>query len=122
MMPLVGRIVNDIVGTYRHLERVLMEAEEIKDESEDESLLAAKEAEAKVLLDQFQGYVRELERLGGTIKDYQYGLVDFCGDFNGQVVYYCWSPGEEPVNFWHDAGKECSTRVTLDGTKPKLLK
>jgi hypothetical protein len=53
------------------------------------------------VLDRFQGLIQEIEALGGTVKDYERGFIDFYGDVGGEIVYLCWSRGEASISHWH---------------------
>ena len=33
--------------------------------------------------------IQEIEALGGTVKDYEQGFIDFYGDVSGEIVYLC---------------------------------
>ena len=45
------------------------------------------DAEVARLLDTFQALVEEIEALGGTVKDYERGMIDFYGEVEGEIVY-----------------------------------
>jgi hypothetical protein len=101
-LPLVRRIVGDIVRTH---------GEVLKHQAELEHLTAAREqAAAQGLLDQavnrLEDYVDELSDVGCELKDYTVGLIDFVGRHEGKDVYLCWKLGEETIAYWHeiDAG------------------
>ena len=46
--------------------------------------------------------VREVERLGVQIKDYDKGLIDFPCAYEGRIVLLCWKIGEEELEYWHE--------------------
>lgn len=54
----------------------------------------------------FSEAVQEVVSLGVHLKDYRTGLIDFPYDLDGRIVYLCWKPDEEEINWWHetDAG------------------
>ena len=52
-------------------------------------------------LDRFQSLIEEIEALGGTVKDYERGMIDFYGEVDGEIVYLCWQRGEESICHWH---------------------
>jgi hypothetical protein len=105
MVPLVARIADDIVSTYGEVNRALQAYEEAKaltskDDSRDAEL-RRRDAEVAEVLERFQGLILEIEALGGTVKDYEQGFIDFYGDVGGEIVYLCWSRGESNVSHWH---------------------
>jgi hypothetical protein len=40
--------------------------------------------------------------LGVVLKDLDLGLLDFPHEREGRVVFLCWHPPEESVEYWHD--------------------
>ena len=54
----------------------------------------------------FSEAVQEIEYLGVVLKDFRSGLVDFPYDRDGRIVYLCWKPDEDEIDWWHetDAG------------------
>ncbi len=54
----------------------------------------------------FSEAVQEVEMIGVLVKDFRTGLVDFPHERQGRVVYLCWKPEEDEINWWHevDAG------------------
>ena len=53
------------------------------------------------LLETFQLTIKEIERLGGVVKDVTQGLIDFYGLREGEIVCLCWRLGEKRVGYWH---------------------
>jgi hypothetical protein len=105
MLPLVSRIADDIVAVYTRVNEALQafEAEKVRAESDSsrEPMLRQRDAEVAATLDRFQGLIEEIEALGGTVKDYERGMIDFYGEVDGEIVYLCWKRGEETISFWH---------------------
>jgi hypothetical protein len=103
-LPLVKRIVEDLVMHYRRWTE-LVERFEVaslrstpdRPDAEAESL--AKEVQQ--VAREVQGFVAELASLGVECKGYEQGLVDFPGERDGELVYYCWQRGEPTVAHWH---------------------
>ncbi|MDA1195559.1 MAG: DUF2203 domain-containing protein [Planctomycetota bacterium] len=105
MLPLVSRIADDIVATYAEVNRALRayEDEKVRAESDESRLPELRRRDEAVanVLDRFQGLIEEIEALGGTVKDYERGLIDFYGEVAGEIVYLCWKRGEQTIGFWH---------------------
>ena len=105
MLPLVTRIADDIVRSYGDVNTALTSYEEEKarfaHNTARESELRRRDAEVGEVLERFQGLIQEIEALGGTVKDYEQGFVDFYGDVRGEIVYLCWSRGETAICHWH---------------------
>lgn len=105
MVPLVARIADDIVATYGDVNRSLQAYEETKalspTDAGREPELRRRDADVADVLERFQGLIQEIEALGGTVKDYEQGFIDFYGDVSGEIVYLCWSRGEAAISHWH---------------------
>jgi hypothetical protein len=105
MLPLVARIADDIVATYADVNRALQafEAEKARAENDEtrEPILRRRDAEVATMLDRFQSLIEEIEALGGTVKDYERGMIDFYGEVDGEIVYLCWTRGEDRIAYWH---------------------
>jgi len=105
-LPLVSRIVEDIVRDYaRWKEKVDAFEVEVartpRGETGSEALRL--EQEAQVLAAEIERCVGELSELGIEFKGFDIGLVDFPGERDGRPVYLCWRLGEAQVDYWHDA-------------------
>ena len=50
--------------------------------------------------------IERISELGVVLKDLDMGLLDFPHERGGRVVFLCWHPPEESVEYWHelDAG------------------
>lgn len=120
MLPLVARIADDIVATYADVNRALQayEAEKTRAEADESRLpeLRRRDEEVASILDRFQGLIEEVEALGGTVKDYERGLIDFYGEVDGEIVYLCWQRGEEHIRFWHALDEGFGRRRPLPQT------
>jgi hypothetical protein len=108
MLPLVARIADDIVGTYGEVNLALKAYDEEKARTSEtprdanlETTLRRRDAEVSEVLERFQGLIQEIEALGGTVKDYEQGFIDFYGELDGEIVYFCWTRGESQIDHWH---------------------
>jgi hypothetical protein len=117
MLPLVSRIAEDIVGTYREVNQALQAYEDEKarvaKDVTREGDLRRRDGEVAEVLDRFQGLIQEIEALGGTVKDYEQGFVDFYGEVDGEIVYLCWSRGERAICHWHRLDEGFAKRKDL---------
>jgi hypothetical protein len=108
-LPLVKRIVRDIVDAYGRWQRVLREFEVATAGSRaDNPSPRAEELqlEAQALASDIQSCITELRELGIDFKGFDMGLIDFPSEMDGREVCLCWKLGEEDVRYWHevDAG------------------
>jgi hypothetical protein len=104
-LPLVRRIVEDIVAQYRRWQERVREFEVVTANSRaDQPDARAEELqrEAQTLAAEIDGYVAELAELGIEFKSYDLGLVDFPGEIEGRPIYLCWRLGEPSVLYWHE--------------------
>jgi hypothetical protein len=61
---------------------------------------------ARVVVEELDATVHEIQESGAELKDVRLGLVDFPAERDGEQIYLCWQYGEPAVAFWHrlDAG------------------
>ena len=71
---------------------------------------------ARVLIEELDGIVREIESSGAHLKDVKLGLVDFPTEREGEIVYLCWQSGEPEVAFWHRTDEGFAGRQPLPGS------
>jgi hypothetical protein len=125
MLPLVRRIVDDIVSNYRRWkERV--QAFEVatarsaagRPDPDAETL----QHEAQDLARDLDGFVAELRALGVEFKGFDQGLVDFPAVLHGRPVYLCWKLGEPSVRFWHERDAGYEARRPLDDAASRLTR
>lgn len=105
MLPLVRRIVEDIVIGYRRWQERVREFEVVTANSradEPDERAEQLQDEAQRLAADIDGFVAELTALGVEFKGFDQGLVDFPAVLSGRPVYLCWRLGEPSVQFWHD--------------------
>jgi hypothetical protein len=110
-LPLVRRIVEDIVAQHRIWHEKLLEIDLLNasgratDAEQGERL----EHEAQAVAREIEAFRRELIALGIQLKDPRLGLIDFPsstrlieqGD-SERPILLCWRLGEPDVQFWHD--------------------
>lgn len=92
-LPLVRRIVEDILEQYDELEPLLAAGNRGGPE-------VRKRARA------IDDLVAELHALGCHFKGFREGLVDWYSLYAGRTVFLCWRYGEPEIAWWHqvDAG------------------
>jgi len=71
---------------------------------------------ARMLIEELDAIVHEIEESGAHLKDVQLGLVDFPAERNGEIVYLCWQFGEPEVAFWHRTEEGFAGRQPLPGS------
>ena len=108
-LPLVSRIVEDLVRDHRLWEDKVREFELATVAStpdRPDAIADLLQIEAQRLASSIEGYIAELNDLGVICKGMETGLVDFHGRIDGRDVFYCWKLGESAVQYWHemDAG------------------
>ena len=112
-LPLVKRVVGDIVKTHalamklqREVERQQPASHKRQQQQQQPSPAAPPQAALQSQLDacmnQLEDFVDELSEIGCELKDYQTGLIDFVGRHDGRDVYLCWKLGEERITHWHE--------------------
>jgi hypothetical protein len=118
-LPLVRRIVEDIVREHRRWQGAIVELDllisGVRADLPNPRAVAL-EREIQVIasdIDLFQG---ELEALGIQLKDRRIGLLDFPSEMDGRRVLLCWKLGETSVQFWHDETTGYAGRQPLSPT------
>ncbi len=104
-LPLVRRIVDDLVRTYAEWEALVERFEVASTRSSahrQDPEAEALQREVQRMAAEIDGFVRELQELGVECKSMETGLVDFPAERDGRVVYLCWRHGEPRVAHWHD--------------------
>jgi hypothetical protein len=121
-LPLVRRVVEDIVTMYPDVQRKLAELRELADrestparEREMERLRDALERDS----DELNRYLKELDQIGCQFKGFEEGLVDFHAWMDGRPVCLCWKLGEDRVEWWHEldagyAGRQLLTPESVE--------
>ena len=120
-LPLVRRIVEDIVQQHRRWRETILELDLVASTARpNEPRERAEELErtAHALAREIDGYQRELEALGIQLKDRRLGLVDFPSELAGKRVLLCWRLGETEVQFWHEIDAGLAGRQPLS---PELV-
>lgn len=75
-------------------------------------------AERALELEQLiKGEVEQITELGVEVRRVD-GLVDFPSWVDGQLVYLCWTAGEEQVGYWHPISSGFSGRRVLRSPAP----
>jgi len=105
-LPLVSKIVQDVVRDYAELSDLAAEYKELRASTErgeeTEGTLNGLKRRMASLSEGIDAYVAELTEIGCEIKDLRTGLVDFPSEMDGRRVYLCWQLGEEAVEHWHE--------------------
>ena len=104
MLPLVRRIVADLVADYRRWRDAVaaFEVHAASGRAEPGDAAAARlQHTVQRLAADIQHYLGELAALGVECRGLDDGLVDFPGEVDGQRAYLCWKLGEPSVEWWH---------------------
>jgi hypothetical protein len=93
-LPLVRKIVKDILDTSREMRLI---ADEIGEEAE-------KDPRIQKMADDVEDFMAELEDIGCFFKDwnFQIGLVDFPAILDGKEVFLCWRSDEDNIMYYHE--------------------
>src|SRR5262249_7207820 len=105
MLPLVQRIVSDIVHDSGELNKFAFEQEGLDrnkttlswPERERRYTVQGEVARLQSRLEEEQG---ELDSLGAILFNPSVGEIGFPTEINGRPAYFSWQLGEESVNYW----------------------
>lgn len=114
-LPLVRKIVEDIVTQYRIWNEKLNEIDLVaaSGRAADAALADRLANEAQSLAREIEGFRRELADLGIQIKDPGIGLIDFPSTMGNRTVLLCWRLGEPDIAFWHEVNAGYAGRQPL---------
>jgi hypothetical protein len=104
-LPLVRKIVKDILDTTREMRLVADDLDGIIEENE----------QIRKMAESVEGFMNELEELGCFYKDWDFttGLVDFPAIINNREVYLCWRSDEEKIKYYHGIEEGYSGRKLI---------
>ncbi|HUU84111.1 MAG TPA: DUF2203 domain-containing protein [Phycisphaerae bacterium] len=112
-LPLVRRVVSDIVAQYKELLRLQPQREALLKSGRKAAAVAVKR-QGTAIAERIDELIDELRGIGCDLKDHQAGLVDFPGRRNGREILLCWKPSEPNVMFWHEVHAGFSGRRPID--------
>jgi hypothetical protein len=100
-LPLVSRVVSDIVSTHTKAVQLTKEMEGTPAKEQPTLQRSLDSAMSRL-----EDFVDELTEIGCDLTDYEQGMIDFTGRHRGRDVCLCWKLGEASVAHWHelDAG------------------
>lgn len=113
-LPLVTRIIKDIVRVNDEMVEIHRQVEKLRDEGRS---MKAQELSAGfyALAEEVEGFAEELEAVGCICKDPRVGLVDFPARAHDRIVFLCWRLGEEKIEFWHELEAGFAGRKPVHG-------
>jgi hypothetical protein len=118
-LPLVRRIVDDVVREHRRWQETIAELDVLAVEARadlPDPRIVALERQAQQIAREIDDFQEELETLGIQLKDRRIGLIDFPSELDGRRVLLCWQLGEPSVQYWHDEDAGFAGRQPLSPT------
>ena len=115
-LPLVRRIVEDVVRSHRLWREKILELDLVASSAgadDPEGRTSALEREVQLLAREIDEFEEELGDLGIALKDRRLGLVDFPSELDGRQILLCWRLGEPEVQYWHDVDAGFAGRQPL---------
>jgi hypothetical protein len=112
-LPLVRRILTDVVAQYRLVERFRKRRRKLADQNRIDELKSA-DAQGIEAARRLADLMSELTSLGCEVKDYERGCVDFPFLRNGREACLCWRLNEEHVRHWHERYAGDTGRRSID--------
>ncbi len=112
-LPLVRRIVTDVVAQYRRLERLQQRRRRLKAQNR-KRIVAELDDQAAQGADRLIELINEVNDIGCELKDWENGLVDFRTHHDGRDVYLCWKLGEDGLAHWHELHAGDGARRPVD--------
>ena len=110
-LPLVKRIVTDVVAAYPQWQDLVARYELVAAQSRPDWGESQEQLDLKAQIDKIASrindFLAELEQVGCEFKGIEEGgLVDFHGRLEEREILWCWRLGEDRITHWHelDAG------------------
>ncbi len=105
-LPLVKRIVADILEDYRVWRDLMRQFELLSADATDETGESEEQVTLRTQVDdaarRINAYMDELAQIGCVFKGFEQGLVDFHSKRDDRDVLLCWKHGEPAVEHWHE--------------------
>ena len=114
-LPLVSKIVSDIVKITGSMKEVYLEIRKAAEEGAERDRLEELQDRLHEIADERTDFFEELSGLGVEMKDPNVGLVDFPALLDDRVVYLCWKLGEATIDHWHELTTGFSGREPVEG-------
>lgn len=116
-LPLVSRIMADIVEENEHLQELLPDLKEARMRARRNPAAAEEltvlRADVAAISARLEVYLKELGQIGCVFKGPQ-GLIDFYSMRDGRPIFLCWRYGEEEVRYWHELDGGFAGRLELE--------
>ena len=115
-LPLVRKIVEDVVREHRQWQEAIAELDLISAGLQSEhpaARVVALEHRIQRIAREIDSFQTELESLDIQLKDRRIGLIDFPSELDGRPMQLCWQLGEPSVQFWHDTDSGYAGRQPL---------
>jgi hypothetical protein len=122
MLPLVGRIVADLVRGHEQLAQLRAEQERLDSRRQtlawpERSRRYQVQEERTAVEKELHEVYAELEILGVAVLHGPSGLVGFPTIVNDRRAFFSWRPGEEDLAYWNFAGDPVRHLVPESWTK-----
>ena len=119
MLPLVKSIVSDIVTSRLTLNRLAPEQEQLERHRRELMWQERQRRyqlgeEIKTAEQSLTAALTELNALGVTLIDDEFGEVDFPTKINGRSAAFNWRMGEDRIGHWHYSGEEQRRAIPAD--------
>ena len=111
-LPLVMRIVQDIIQASRRVHDYQEQFESLQRKSESDQAESTMYELTKAR-ELYQEFCRELSALGCQLRDEVSGTVEFPAVLQGRQIILSWRLGESEITHWHDLGQGPTERRLL---------
>lgn len=114
------RQVDGLLARQRELRELVEDLEAywgeavLRPDNRDYTTYEGLQEELEGVLRSIEDQARQIHALGGHVKSFEGGLVDFYGRREGRTVFLCWRRGEPSVAYYHELEAGYSGRKPLD--------
>ena len=115
-LPLVSRIVDDLVKYHARWQEMIAAAEFLAGSSSEHAGPRAESLQEDIqrTASEIDRFLKELRDLGVQFKGFEEGLVDFPATLDDREILLCWKHGEDAVTHWHEVDAGFAGRQVID--------
>jgi hypothetical protein len=119
-LPLLKRVVRDIVDCYQHLKKSKERVEELTiisrkfSSCEIEETINSLRRESTECEQALEVYEKEARDLGGVLKDRNRGLTYFYSERGNRKIFLIWELREPDLLSWHELDETFSDRMPVE--------
>jgi len=114
LLASIGRILNRTVKINKALDLLSsIEIEVYDDDYNNIRRVTKLNKQFHKLSYEFYSKIERIEDMGGVIRDFDIGVVDFYSNYCGKEIFLSWKLGEKKIKFWHEVDSDYAGRMPI---------